>query len=78
MTVEQMFEGISAGTPQCDVRSQSDEQCEWSSVVRYRTQCSDCDHASITFMCPGHKRGLEAGEVVCYHCKSPKVFMKVS
>ena len=78
MNLEKMFEGISAGTPQCDIRSHSDEQCPWSSVIRFMTACKDCEHTAVSFLCQGHRRGLEAGEVVCYHCKSPNVLVKVS
>jgi hypothetical protein len=78
VTIEQMFEGISAGTPRCECRMDNDVQCPWVSVVRMRTRCDDCGHQSMTFLCKGHRRGLEAREVRCYHCKSSNVWVKVS
>lgn len=78
MTVEQMFEGISAGTPKCDITSHSDDHCPWASVIRVMTTCKDCATTSVAFLCKGHKRGLESGEVVCYHCESPNIQVKVS
>lgn len=74
-----MFEGVASGTPQCDIISQEDDtQCPLSSVVRLRTQCDDCGSRMLRFCCEGHHRGLNRGKVLCYHCKSEKLRIKVS
>ena len=79
MDIQQMFEGIRNGTPQCEVRSHEDGQCEWASAVRVHAGCSDCGHVSPPmFMCPGHTRGLAALAVLCYYCKSPNVWVRES
>ncbi len=78
LTIYQMFEGIRNGTPDCDIRFEDDTQCRWPSIVRMQTRCCDCGHRSLSFLCQGHRRGVEAREVRCYHCKAPSVEIKVS
>ena len=70
--------GISSGTPGCEVISQEEQPCGRGSHVRLRTQCNGCGSNVLRFFCKQHERGLDYKQVVCYHCKSKSIWVKVS
>ncbi len=73
-----MFEGIRSGTPGCEVLFISEQACGRESVIRMQTECQGCGHRVLRFFCERHCRGLKAQQVVCYHCRSSDVWVKVS
>ncbi len=78
MTVEEMFKGVSSGTPQCEILSAEDAtQCPRGSYVRIITFCEGCDRGARAFVCHPHYLGIGEGMVTCFYCKAPNMKVRV-